>query len=191
MRRHKSGGFTLLEVMIAMAILSVSLVGLYITTGRAIRVSMHARAMTHATFRCRQKMAEIQNEFVTEGFKDDSGVKEERGDFVDPAFKQFRFVTIIEKIRLPAADQLQSAATKLLQDKQSAASQNKSSSAPSPAAGNLGSGMSGLLGPVKDMLEQGIRRVTVRVQWDEPGLPDQQVDVVAFFTDVRKAPVSL
>jgi hypothetical protein len=41
------------------------------------------------------------------------------------------------------------------------------------------------------MLEQGIRKVTVRVKWDEPGLPDQQVEVVAFFTDVRKAPLSL
>ncbi|HNF97146.1 MAG TPA: prepilin-type N-terminal cleavage/methylation domain-containing protein, partial [Pseudomonadota bacterium] len=127
--RRKQAGFTLLEVMIAMAILAVSLVSLYLTTGRAIRVSMHARAMTQATFLCRQKMSEIQNEFVTEGFKDDAGVKEDRGDFQDPAFKQFRYVTIIEKIRLPATDQMQSAATKLLQDKQSAASKNKTASA--------------------------------------------------------------
>jgi len=48
-----------------------------------------------------------------------------------------------------------------------------------------------MLGPVKEMLEQGIRRVTVKVLWDEPGLPDQQVEVVAFFTDVRKAPLTL
>ena len=190
--RRKQAGFTLLEVMIAMAILAVSLVSLYLTTGRAIRVSMHARAMTQATFLCRQKMSEIQNEFVTEGFKDDAGVKEDRGDFQDPAFKQFRYVTIIEKIRLPATDQMQSAATKLLQDKQSAASKNKPAAASSSSSsGNLGGSMGGFLGPVKDMLEQGIRRVTVRIEWDEPGLPDQRIEVVAFFTDVRKAPVSL
>jgi general secretion pathway protein I len=190
--RRKQAGFTLLEVMIAMAILAVSLVSLYLTTGRAIRVSMHARAMTQATFLCRQKMSEIQNEFVTEGFKDDAGVKEDRGDFQDPAFKQFRYVTIIEKIRLPATDQMQSAATKLLQDKQSAASKNKPASATSSSSsGKLGGSMGGFLGPVKDMLEQGIRRVTVRIEWDEPGLPDQRIEVVAFFTDVRKAPVSL
>ena len=46
MRSRKSAGFTLLEVMIAMAILSVSLVGMYLTTGRAIRISIHARALT-------------------------------------------------------------------------------------------------------------------------------------------------
>ncbi len=63
--RRKQAGFTLLEVMIAMAILAVSLVSLYLTTGRAIRVSMHARAMTQATFLCRQKMSDIQNKFVT------------------------------------------------------------------------------------------------------------------------------
>lgn len=190
--RRKQAGFTLLEVMIAMSILAVSLVSLYITTGRAIRVSHHARAMTQATFLCRQKMAEIQNEFITEGFKDEAGVKEDRGEFQESAFKQFRYVTIIEKIRLPATDQMQSAATKLIQDKQSAASKNKpSTSSSSSGSGNLGGSMSNFLGPVKDMLEQGIRRVTVRIQWDEPGLPDQQVEVVAFFTDVRKAPVSL
>ncbi len=190
--RTKQAGFTLLEVMIAMSILAVSLVSLYITTGRAIRVSHHARAMTQATFLCRQKMAEIQNEFITEGFKDEAGAKEDRGDFQEPAFKQFRYITIIEKIRLPATDQMQSAATKLIQDKQSAANKNKpSTSSSSSGNGNLGGSMSNFLGPVKDMLEQGIRRVTVRIQWDEPGLPDQQVEVVAFFTDVRKAPVSL
>lgn len=191
MSRNRRAGFTLLEVMIAMAILSVSLVGLYLTTGRAIRISMHARSMTQATFLCRQKMAEIQNEFVTEGFKDEAGAKEDRGDFPDPAFKQFRYVTIIEKIRLPATDQLQSAATKMLQDKQSAASKDKPSSSSSSSGSNMASGMSGMLGPVKEMLEQGIRRVTVKVLWDEPGLPDQQVEVVAFFTDVRKAPLTL
>lgn len=191
MSRNRRAGFTLLEVMIAMAILSVSLVGLYLTTGRAIRISMHARSMTQATFLCRQKMAEIQNEFVTEGFKDEAGAKEDRGDFPDPAFKQFRYVTIIEKIRLPATDQLQSAATKMLQDKQSAAGKDKPSSSSSSSGSNMASGMSGMLGPVKEMLEQGIRRVTVKVLWDEPGLPDQQVEVVAFFTDVRKAPLSL
>ncbi|MFO0619922.1 MAG: prepilin-type N-terminal cleavage/methylation domain-containing protein [Polyangia bacterium] len=191
MSRNRRAGFTLLEVMIAMAILSVSLVGLYLTTGRAIRISMHARSMTQATFLCRQKMAEIQNEFVTEGFKDEAGAKEDRGDFPDPAFKQFRYVTIIEKIRLPATDQLQSAATKMLQDKQSAAGKDKPSSSSSSSGSNMASGMSGMLGPVKEMLEQGIRRVTVKVLWDEPGLPDQQVEVVAFFTDVRKAPLTL
>ena len=191
MSRNRRAGFTLLEVMIAMAILSVSLVGLYLTTGRAIRISMHARSMTQATFLCRQKMAEIQNEFVTEGFKDEAGAKEDRGDFPDPAFKQFRYVTIIEKIRLPATDQLQSAATKMLQDKQSAASKDKPSSSSSSSGSNMASGMSGMLGPVKEMLEQGIRRVIVKVLWDEPGLPDQQVEVVAFFTDVRKAPLTL
>ena len=55
---------------------------------------------------------------------------------------------------------------------------------------SLTSGMGGLLGPVKEMLEQGIRRVTVRVWWDEPALPDQKVEVVTFYTDMRRIPVA-
>ena len=40
------------------------------------------------------------------------------------------------------------------------------------------------------MLEQGIRRVSVRVLWDEPGLPNQMVEVVTFYTDMRRIPVT-
>ena len=163
MSRNRRAGFTLLEVMIAMAILSVSLVGLYLTTGRAIRISMHARSMTQATFLCRQKMAEIQNEFVTEGFKDEAGAKEDRGDFPDPAFKQFRYVTIIEKIRLPATDQLQSAATKMLQDKQSAAGKDKPSSSSSSSGSNMASGISNILKPIKKILKQNIHHITIKI----------------------------
>jgi hypothetical protein len=46
-----------------------------------------------------------------------------------------------------------------------------------------------MMQPVKQMLEEGIRRVTVRVNWDEPGLPNQQVEVVTFYTDMRRIPL--
>ena len=87
---------------------------------------------------------------------------------------------------------MQSAATKLLQDKQkigSSGSSGSSSSSSSSSSSNLSSSMGGFLGPVKEMLEQGIRRVTVRVKWHEAGVGDQQVELVAFYTDMRRLPL--
>lgn len=189
-------GFTLLEVMIAVSILAISLMGLSLSVSRSLRASQHARLMTQATFLVRQQLGDLENNFIVDGFTDDSGIKEDKGDFPDPAFKNFRWMRTVEKIRLPSQDQIQAAATKLIQDKQQIGSKAASSSgaaAPS-AAGGLGgaggSGMGGLLGPVKDMLEQGIRRVSVRVLWDEPGLPNQMVEVVTFYTDMRRIPVT-
>lgn len=191
-RAERAAGFTLLEVMIAMAILSVALTGLTLALARSVRASQHARFMTQATFLCRKLLVEQENDFITEGFKDDVAVKEEKGEFEDKAFQRFRWTRTTEKIRLPSADQMQAAATKLLQDKQTEAGQASSAKAPSSSGqgGNLTSGMGGLLGPVKEMLEQGIRRVTVRVWWDEPALPDQKVEVVTFYTDMRRIPVA-
>lgn len=190
--RRQQAGFTLLEVMIAMAILAVSLTALTLALTRSMRASQHARMMTQATFLCRKLLVEQENDFITEGFKDDVAVKEEKGEFEDKAFSRFRWTRTTEKIRLPSADQIQSAATKMLQDKQSAAGSSTSGSAASKggSGGNLTSGMGGLLGPVKEMLEQGIRRVTVRVWWDEPTMPEQKVEVVTFYTDMRRIPVA-
>lgn len=196
MRARRDSGFTLLEVMVAMAILAVALTGLSLALARSVRASQHARLMTQATFLCRKLLVEQENDFITEGFKDDVAVREEKGQFDDKAFQRYRWTRTTEKIRLPSADQIQAAATKLLQDKQSAAGSGSSSSAAKPpgsgsgSSGNLTSGMGGLLGPVKEMLEQGIRRVTVRVLWEEPALGEQKVEVVTFYTDMRRIPVA-
>ena len=189
MRRERA--FTLLEVMVAMTILAGALLGLTLGVSRSVAASQHARFMTQATFLCRQQLVQLEDSFIVDGFTDDSFTKEDKGDFEDPAFKRFRWSRTIEKIRLPAVDQIQSAATKALEGKQQVgADLTKAAGAPGGGSSPLSGGMlGGMLGPVKDMLEQGIRRVTVRVLWDEPGRPDQVVEVVAFYTDMRRIPI--
>lgn len=192
-RLARTAGFTLLEVMIAMAILAGALTGLSLALTRAVRASMHARMMTTATYLCRQQMAELEDTFVVDGFADQAGSVEKQVDYKDPAFKDiYSAVYVIDKIKLPSADQIQSAATKLLQDKQKvggSSSASSSSSSSSSSGANLSSSMSGFMGPVKEMLEQGIRRVTVRVMWNEPGVGQQKVELVAYYTDMRRLPM--
>lgn len=183
--RRTSGGFTLMEVMIAMAILAGALTGLSLSLARAVRAATHARLMTTATFLCRQKLAELEDQFIVDGFTDSAGVKEEKGEYKEEEFRNYSWRRTTESIRLPNVSDMQTAATKLLQDKQQIG--GSSSSGPSGGSkGDLGAGVGGMLGPVKDMLEQGIRRVTVSVWWVEAGRGEQHVDVVAFFTDMRR-----
>lgn len=197
--RNQQAGFTLLEVMIAVAILAVSLMALSLTMIRSLRASHHARLMTQATFLCRLKFGEIENEFVVDGFKDDAGTVEKKGLFDDPLFKNFSWSYTMQKIELPSEDKIQSAATKLIQDKQKAGEsaaadvggpRGAASGSSSSGGAGLSGSVGGVLGPVKQMLEQGIRRVTMRVLWNEPGLPEQKVEVVTFYTDMRRIPLT-
>ena len=188
--RVGQAGFTLVEVMLAMAILAGVLTGLTLTVTRAVRVASHARYMTTATFLCRQKLVELEDKFIVEGFTDEAGIKEEHGDYKEDEFRRYSWSRTIERIRLPEASDIQSAATRLLQDKQQIAGKalGGGSSPQSGSGPNLGSNIGGMIGPVKEMLEQGIRRVTVRILWEEPGLGEQKVEVVTFYTDMRRVP---
>lgn len=67
-RRTVLGGFTLLEVMVAVAILSLALVAIFSSEAGAIRAGARARAMTTATLLARCKMGEVEEQIAKEGF---------------------------------------------------------------------------------------------------------------------------
>lgn len=61
------GGFTLLEVMVAVAILAIALTAIFSSQAGAIRVASRARFTTTATLLARCKMAEIEEQTMREG----------------------------------------------------------------------------------------------------------------------------
>jgi general secretion pathway protein I len=63
-------GFTLLEVMVAMAILAMSLVAVLEVVGGALRAHERTRALELATTLARGKLAEVEARFETDGFRD-------------------------------------------------------------------------------------------------------------------------
>jgi prepilin-type N-terminal cleavage/methylation domain-containing protein len=175
-------GFSLLEVMVSIAILAVALVVLVGISTNNIRATHHARKLTTATFLARAKMAELEDRVLLEGFVDND--EEEEGDFSDAGRGDFRFQTLIEKIELPTdvAQKAQEASQQQTQQAQTTGSSNPLMA----MAGMMGGLMSTLIEPIRVGLEESVRRVTVRVLWDEPGRHGQQFEVITFMTDPAK-----
>ena len=66
----RRGGFTLLEVMVALAILSMGLMALSDVTGGALRNHVRASQLDVATLLARGKMVELEERFERVGFRD-------------------------------------------------------------------------------------------------------------------------
>jgi len=199
MRAHHERGFSLLEVMIAMAILAGALTWLVVGVSRNIKAENHAKLMTTANFLAREKMVDLEDDLYEKGFgefeKDQSGV------FDDKGFSRFTWKAIVDKVELPSAEQLQTVLSNAQQARQTlqgggtatgdtAALQQQAglgtsgSSSSNPLTAGA-SAISSQFGVIKDVLEQAIRRVTVQIGWYEGRTP-VQVELVAYYVDVRR-----
>ena len=74
-------GFTLLEVMISLAILAVALVALSSLNGGAVAMHAYGRRATEATLLLRGKMLDVEDDLQKNGFSDFDD--EKHGDFTD------------------------------------------------------------------------------------------------------------
>ena len=59
---HDQRGFTLLEIVIALAILSIALVAVLKNGGSNLSLIYESNTLTTASFLCRQKLAEIESD---------------------------------------------------------------------------------------------------------------------------------
>ena len=174
MRRSTSSGFTLLEIMVAVAILSATLVVLLQIVTNNVRATNHAKLTTAATFLARTKMSDIEDYILYEGFTSESETG--KGTFKDDGYPQFSWDSNIERIELP---------TDLTQRTQDAAN-DKTKDSKDPMAmmtGFLGGMMSSFIEPIRNGLQESVRKVTVHVVWDEIGRPNQSIEVVQYLTD--------
>ncbi|MES1165126.1 MAG: prepilin-type N-terminal cleavage/methylation domain-containing protein, partial [Verrucomicrobiota bacterium] len=179
--RRPQAGFSLLEIMVAIAILSITLVVLLSIVTNNIRATNHAKMTTAATFLARTKMVDIEDQILDVGFSDTTETG--TGTFKELGYPQFRWETTIERIELPA-DMGQRA-------KDQATDDTKDAKDPmSMLTGIMGSMMSSFIEPVRIGLQESVRKVTVRVLWNEHGRPDQSFEVVQYLTDPAKADIN-
>ena len=102
----RARGFTLLEMMIAMAILSGSLTWMIVGLTRNIKAENHAKLMATATFLARGKMTDFEDELYEKGFGEFE--QELNGTFEDKGFTRFTWRTVVDKVELPSSEQIQS-----------------------------------------------------------------------------------
>jgi hypothetical protein len=103
-------------------------------------------------------------------------------------------------VELPSQEQLQTVMTNAQNARQALAGGSKEEGLAEQAGLGSGSGSNplgasaGMLGQyfsiIKDVLENAIRRVTIRIVWTEGRTP-QQVELIAYFTDVRRVDQSI
>lgn len=180
-RRAGDGGFTLLEVMAAVAILAMTLVVLLSVISNNMRATAHARMLTTATFLARGKIVSLEDGLIEKGFQDLDETDE--GTFADDGFREFSWTTAIEKIQLP---------TDMAQEAQQASGNKSQSKDPMQALTGMVGGLMGMfIEPVRIGLQESVRRITVRVYWTERKRPEQSIDVVTYVTDPAKLDLAL
>ena len=92
-------GFTLLEVMVALAVLAGSLMAVAVLSGNAMRNYVYSRELSVATLLARGKMAELEEKYEDAGFTDFDQTEE--GTFADQGEPNMRWKLELQK---PSSD---------------------------------------------------------------------------------------
>jgi general secretion pathway protein I len=96
-REVRRAGFTLLEVMIAVAILAITLTVLFGSQSQSLSLAVEAKFNTRAMFLLGQKFAELEGGFLE--------LQNEEGDFGDE-YPDFRWKVEINDADLPELESL-------------------------------------------------------------------------------------
>lgn len=195
-RQKYQSGFTLLEVMVAVAILAMALATLYTSLSRSTRSSFHSKMIVQATLLARQKMVEIEELFWARDFQQTGLTEEKEGTFFEgksidaevqmqnnpltddtklkTAFKTFRWHYKIEKLSL----------TNLAQALGSKAAQAQN------GANSLGPVVDSMMSLIQTSLEQQLRKVTLHIKWKEYGKQEEKIEIISFFANTSPGVMS-
>ena len=177
-RRVPSGGFTLLEVMVAIAILGLSLTAIFSSQVGSARTAHRAQQMNTAALLARCKMGEVEEQILTEGLPavDDSG----RDECCEGGEREgFRCEWKIDRVVLPGEVGVGGEEGGLGGEEGPALAMGDFLGGGSDTSG-LAEMAIGLAYPVlKPHIEEQVRRVSVEVFWSE-GERERSFDVVQY-----------
>ena len=204
----KTRGFTLLEVMIALALLGFGMVVLIKSAAGNIFSTEEDHMMGIATDLARGKMYDIEEILLKDGFTDTDQSQDSEKCFEEEGWPNICYSYKVEQSELPSLDQLQALAQKQTEDAVAAASGSAAGSAAgSDSLGGIeNSALGGMLGMMgagatdditvaqggaliqsqysmfQEILKVSVRKVSLTVKWKVLGR-DRDMKVVAFFTD--------
>jgi general secretion pathway protein I len=178
-------GFTLLEVMISLAILGTALITLLSLSSADVRASHKAKMLTIATGLARAKMLDLEEELLRTGFQDTAETAE--GNFEEEEQPRFTWTATIEKVQLPATAQLEDGQGGTTAAPPQVGGEENDDQlmglAGGSASGALGASMVQLYFPlIRPVLEAAIRKITLEVHW-KIGKQEEVLKVVSFYTD--------
>ena len=196
-RRHQRG-FTLLEVMIAVAILSLGMMVIMDSQGGSTLMTIYARDLTIATQLARARMTQLKQEI--EDGRTPFGLAKSTckdGDFNEEGrqFNRFRWRFCIKRVEFAQPDQIPGLSGSPDDDD---AAKNQQLSALMgglgvPTGGDSASGLAGMIGPFTGMiqgqmkvifeqLQEALRELEVVISWSEgDGKRINEVRVVTHF----------
>ncbi len=203
-RTLRRAGLTLVEVMIALAILGMALVLLIKSVATNIAASSSSYYMGVVADLSRGKIYDLEEQLLDEGFQE--GVQEEEGDFDDEGYPRIKWKAIIEPAELPTYDKLMALAnggpgagsgsggeagdgTSATDKFQSSALGGMMSmfgggggAADSAQGAQTGGFIQAQYTLIQNVLKASVRRITLTVSWST-GIHDEQVDFILYVTD--------
>lgn len=171
-------GFTLLEVMVAVAILAMSLTSLLSSQMAAMRATRYARGVSVAAFLAESKLLDIEVELQVDGWG--SADKTFEGDFGEEGWPEIRYECLVDFIEVPDFNVLQQAKDGADTDGGFGTGQQVAD-----ADDQAFSGMAMVWPVIKGAIEQAIRKSSCKVVWLD-GKLEQEFTVETFWTDTKQ-----
>ncbi|HUL58898.1 MAG TPA: prepilin-type N-terminal cleavage/methylation domain-containing protein [Anaeromyxobacteraceae bacterium] len=171
--RESCRGFTLLEVVVALAILAMGLMAISDVVGGALRNHVRAHDLDVATLLARAKLAQLEDQFDEDGFRDFD--QDEEGTFEDQGHGEVRWAWHVTRPALEGGGD--AACTKLLGDYglSSLLPQPKDAGAAStptdPIQAAIANAIKAQCSAFTETVKKGVRRLHLTVTWGKGSDP--------------------
>lgn len=201
-RPRRSGGFTLIETVVALAILSLALMAIFDLNAGAVGMHAYSKRVTVASLLARSKMTDLEQMLYDEGFS--TSDDEESGDFSKEGWPNFKWRARILAPRTTgvSTDQLLAALFNLPTDGEGGSdvaslmsmfgAQGGAAAGAEGAGGAaslIGGAMAGMaqqqLTQFLDQITQTVREVHLTVTWRD-GTQVETLDVVTHVISLGK-----
>lgn len=173
-------GFTILEVLIAMAILAIATTSLLGTQSRSVVQNDHGRQLTTAAMLAHDQMIHLQNRLHKDGFKEDR--ERDQGDFRGREYRDFRWEAIIDPIDMRPEDLSAQLQGQLLGTDEDEGSLSGSTAINAQLPTMLG--MVTMM--IQNITDKRIRRITLAVRWKD--LKGEHIFTLRQFVVLMEAP---